>query len=319
MDFNFTKEQIQLRDEVRQFTLEEVIPVVNEYDAKDEFPMQVAQKAFDKGFMNVRIPKDYGGLGLGLLDEIIITEELSYGGVGIATSFNVNSLGFEPILVAGNEEQRKKYLRHLTDKLSFVAFACSETGVGSDVAGIKCKAWKEGNDFVIDGSKFWITNAILADFFTVFAKTGSQRKELSAFIVDADSSGVRVAPPVKKMGLRESPTCAIRFNKVHVPRENLLGQEGDGFKIAMDTFNASRPAIGAFGIGLARRALDLARKYANERTAFTVTLSKFQMIQELIANMVVGIEASRGLTYKSAWLIDNGTPDTMLSSCAKVF
>lgn len=207
----------------------------------------------------------------------------------------------------------------MTKKLSFVAFACSETVVGSDVAGIQCKAWKDGDDYIIDGTKFWITNAILADFFVVFAKTGEKRKELSAFIVDADLPGVKVAPPVKKMGLRESPTCAISFKQCKVPNENLLGKEGEGFKIAMDTFNASRPAIGAFGIGLARRALDLAVDYANKRTAFTVPLARFQMVQELIANMVVGVEAAKGLTYKSAWLIDQGDPDTILSSCAKVF
>ena len=319
MDFRFTKEQNELREEVRDFVRKEVIPIVNEYDAKDEFPMGVAQKAFDKGFLNVRIPKKYGGRELGLLDEVIITEELAYGGAGIATSFNVNSLGFEPILLAGNEEQKKKYLGHLTKKLSFVAFACSETVVGSDVAGIQCKAWKEGDDYVIDGTKFWITNAILADFFVVFAKTGEKRKELSAFIVDKDTPGVKVALPVKKMGLRESPTCAISFKQAKVPGKNLLGKEGEGFQIAMDTFNASRPAIGAFGIGLARRALDLATDYAKKRTAFTVPLATFQMVQELIANMVIGIEAAKGLTYKSAWLIDQKTPDTTLSSCAKVF
>ena len=187
------------------------------------------------------------------------------------------------------------------------------------MAGIQCKAWKEGDNYVIDGTKFWITNAILADFFVVFCKTGTQRKELSAFIVDANLPGVKVAQPIKKMGLRESPTCAISFKQVKVPTEKLLGKEGEGFKIAMDTFNASRPAIGAFGIGLARRALDLATDYANKRKAFTVPLANFQLIQELIANMVIGIEASKGLTYKSAWLIDQGTPNTTLSSCAKVF
>lgn len=319
MDFKFSKAQNELRGDVREFVREEVIPIVNEYDAKDEFPMQVAQKAFDKGFLNVRIPKKYGGRELGLLDEVIITEELAYGGAGIATSFNVNSLGFEPILLAGNEEQKKKYLGHLTKKLSFVAFACSETVVGSDVAGIQCKAWKEGDDYVIDGTKFWITNAILADFFVVFAKTGEKRKELSAFIVDKETPGVKVALPVKKMGLRESPTCAISFKQAKVPSKNLLGKEGEGFQIAMDTFNASRPAIGAFGIGLARRALDLATDYAKKRTAFTVPLATFQMVQELIANMVIGIEAAKGLTYRSAWLIDQKTPDTTVSSCAKVF
>lgn len=319
MDFNLTPTQEKLRSEVHKFVLDEVIPIVYEYDERDEFPMEIARKAFERGFLNVRIPKSYGGRGLGLLDEVIITEEFAYGGAGIATSFNVNSLGFEPILLAGNEEQKQKYLGHLTNKLSFVAFACSEQVVGSDVAGIECKAWKEGNNYIIDGIKFWITNAILADFFVVFAKTGKNRKELSAFIVDKDTPGIKVAAPVKKMGLRESPTCAISFKQAKVPAENLLGKEGDGFQIAMDTFNASRPAIGAFGIGLARRALDLATDYAKKRIAFTVPIASFQLIQELIANMVIGIEASRGLTYKSAWLIDQGIPNITLSSCAKVF
>ena len=319
LDFNLTEEQIRLREEVHQFVQEEVSPVVGEYDAKDEFPKQIAEMAFERGFMNVRIPTKYGGRGLGLLDEVIITEELAYGGVGIATSINVNSLGFEPILLAGTEEQKEKYLTSLTQKLSFVAFAFSETVVGSDVAGIECKAWKEGDEYVLDGSKFWITNAILADLFVLFAKTGENRKELTAFIVPANLAGIKVSPPVKKLGIRESPTSAISFKQVRIPEENLLGQEGEGFKIAMNTFNASRPAIGAFGIGLARHALDLAIDYAKERKAFTVPLANFQMIQELIAHMVIGIEAAKGLTYKAAWLIDNNTPNLTISSCAKVY
>jgi acyl-CoA dehydrogenase len=319
MDFNLTEEQLKLKEEVHQFVLEAVAPVIGEYDAKDEFPKEIAERAFEKGFMNVRIPTNYGGRGLGLLDEVLITEELAYGGVGIATSINVNSLGFEPILLAGSEEQKEKYLRALTEKLSFVAFACSETVVGSDVAGIQCKAWKEGDEYIIDGTKFWITNAILADTFVVFAKTGEKRKELSAFIVPADLPGIKVAPPVKKLGIRESPTSAITFKKVRVPIDNLLGKEGEGFKIAMDTFYASRPAIGAFGIGLARHAFDLATDYAKQRTAFTVPLANFQMIQELIAHMVVGIEAAKGLTYRAAWLIDNKTPSNTISSCAKLY
>ncbi len=319
MDFRITPEQEKLRQEVREFVQKDIAPIIAEYDAKDEFPLQIAEKAFKKGFMNVRIPKKYGGHGLGLLDEVIITEELAYGGVGIATSINVNSLGFEPILIAGTEEQKEKYLRPLTEKLSFIAFACSETVVGSDVAGIQCKAWKEGDEYVINGTKYWITNAILADLFVVFAKTGEKRKELSAFIVPADTPGVKVGPPMKKMGLRESPTSALALKQVRIPEENLLGKEGDGFQIAMDTFNSSRPAIGAFGIGLARHALDLAINYAKKRIAFTVPLANFQLIQEMIADMVIGIEAAKGLTYKAAWLIDNGTPNITLSSCAKIY
>ncbi|NVM54802.1 MAG: acyl-CoA dehydrogenase family protein [Candidatus Helarchaeota archaeon] len=319
MDFKFTKEQNELRKELRKFVRKEVTPVVGEYDAKDQFPMHIAERAFEKGFMNVRIPKKYGGQGLGILDEVIITEELAYGGVGIATSVNVNSLGFEPILLAGTEEQKEKYLRPLTEKLTFVSFATSETAMGSDVAGIQCKAWREGDEYVINGSKFWITNAIMASLFVVFCKTGEKRKELSAFIVPADSPGIQVGPPLKKMGIRESPTSGISFKQVRVPKENLLRKEGDGFKIAMDTFNLTRPGIGAFGIGLARHALDLAVDYANKRKAFTVRLTKFQMVQEMIADMVIGIEAAKGLTYKAAWLIDQGNPDLTLSSCAKAY
>jgi len=319
MDFNLTEEQIKLREEVAKFTREEIVPVVNKFDEKDEFPREIMQKAFDKGFMNVRIPKKYGGRGMSLLDEVLITEEIAYGGAGIATSMNVNSLGFEPILLAGTDEQKEKFLRPLTEKLSFIAFAASEIGVGSDVAGIQCKAWKEGDEYVIDGNKFWITNAAVADLFVVFCKTGEKRKELSAFIVPKDTPGIKAGPPVKKMGLRESPTSAVFLKNVRIPKENLLGEEGKGFDVAMGTFNASRPAIGAFAIGLSRRALDLAMDYAKKRTAFTVPLRNFQMIQELIANMVVGIEASKGLTYKSAWHIDQGDPNTTLSSCAKVY
>ena len=319
MDFSLTKEQLKMRQEVREFVRKEIVPVIADFDAKDEFPMSLAKKAHELGFMNVRIPQELGGRGLGLLDEVLITEELAYGSIGIATSLNVNSLGFEPILLAGTKEQKEKYLRPLTEKLSFVSFACSEHVVGSDVAGIACKAWKEGDEFVLDGSKFWITNAIIADTLVVFAKTGEKRKELSAFIVPSKTPGVKIAPPLKKMGLRDSPTCAISFKQARIPEENLLGKFGEGFQIAMDTFNASRPAIGAFAIGLARRALDLARDYAKERIAFTVPLASFQLIQDLIADMVIGIEASKGLTYKAAWMIDNKTPDTTLSSCAKVY
>ncbi|MHC1591433.1 MAG: acyl-CoA dehydrogenase family protein [Candidatus Helarchaeales archaeon] len=319
LDFSFTKEQLDLRNEVRKFVREEILPNVAEWDEKDQFPEELMQKAFEKGFMNVRIPKKYGGRGLGLIEETIITEEIAYGSVGISTSMNVNGLGCEPILIAGTEEQKEKFLKPVTEKLSFVSFALSEYIAGSDAAGIQCKAWKEGDEYVINGNKFWITNASVADLFVVFCKTGEKRKELSAFIVPADTPGVKAAPSVKKIGLRESPTCGVFFKDVRIPKENLLGKEGEGFQIAMDTFNVTRPGIGAFAIGLMRRALDLSVDYAKKRKAFTVPLSRFQMVQELIANMVIAIEASKGLVYRSAWSIDQGNPNPILSSCAKAY
>jgi len=321
MDFELTKEQLELKEIARKYVEEEVIPKIAEYDRKEEFPQEIVQKAFDLGIMNVRLPKEYGGRGLGLLEEVIIIEEIAVGCTGLATSINVNSLGFEPIILAGNKEQKEKYLRPLTEKLRFVAFALSEYVAGSDAAGIQCKAEKKGNKYIINGSKFWITNAYVSDYFVVFCKTGEDRwkkNHLSAFIVEKEWEGVKVAKPMKKMGLRVSPTSAINFKNVEVPLENMLGQEGDGFQIAMDTFNASRPAIGAFGIGLARAALKYAVKYANERKAFTVPIKNFQLIQKLIADMVVGIEAAKLLTYKASIAIDKGNPDRTLSSCAKL-
>lgn len=321
MDFEFSKEQLELKNKVKEFVDEEVTPKIAEYDRKEEFPWEILQKAFDLGIMNVRIPKEYSGMGLGLLEEVIIIEEIAVGCVGLATSMNVNSLGFEPIIIAGNEEQKEKYLRPLTEKLSFIAFALSEYVAGSDAAGIQCKAERKGDKYIINGSKFWITNASVADFFVVFTKTGEDRwskNHLTAFIVEKDWEGVKVPPHMKKMGLRVSPTCAINFKNVEVPIENRLGEEGDGFKIAMDTFDTSRPAIGAFGIGLARAALKYSIQYANERQTFTVPIKTFQLIQELISNMVVGIEAARNLTYKASLAIDNGKPERIISSCAKL-
>ncbi len=321
MDFDFTKEQLDLKEIAKKFVNENVIPKIAEYDKKEEFPWELVNKAFDLGLMNVRLPKEYGGKGLGLLEEVIIIEEVAVGCAGLATSMNVNSLGFEPIILAGNKEQKEKYLRPLTEKLRFIAFALSEYVAGSDAAGIQCKAEKKGDKYIINGSKFWITNAYVADYLVVFCKTGDDRwkkNHLSAFIVDKDWGGVKVALPMHKLGLRVSPTSAINFKNVEVPIENMLGSEGDGFQIAMDTFNASRPAIGAFGIGLARAALKYAIEYANKRMAFTVPIKNFQLVQKLIADMVVGIEAARLLTYKSSLAIDKGEPDRTLSSCAKL-
>jgi acyl-CoA dehydrogenase len=321
-NFELTREQNELKEKVAQFTKEEIIPVIDDYDNKDEFPWGIAKKAFDLGIMNVRIPKKYGGKGLGLLDEIIIIEEICTGCVGVGTSLNVNSLGFEPIIIAGNDEQKERYLKPLTEKLSFIAFGLSETCCGSDATGIQCEAKKEGDYYVLNGTKFWITNAWISDSFVIFAKTSEtdrkNKKHSSAFIVEKDWDGVKVAEPMKKLGLRTSPTSAILLKDVEVPNENMLGEVGDGFQIAMDTFATSRPAIGAFGVGVARAALRESIKYANKREAFTVPLKRFQLIQQLIARMIVGIESAKLLTYKAAAAIDSGKPDMILSSCSKI-
>jgi len=321
VNFKLTDEQKALQNKAKKFAEEEIIPIIHKYDEKEEFPMELAQKAFDVGLMNVRLPKKYGGKGLGLFEEVLIVEEICAGCVGIGTSINVNSLGFEPILIAGDEYQKDRYLKPLSKKLSFISFALSETVAGSDVAGIQCTAERKGNYYIINGNKFWITNAWIADTFVVFAKTGKDRKSkkhLSAFIVEKNWDGVKVAPPMKKLGLRTSPTSAINFKNVKVPIENRLGKEGDGFQIAMKTFAVSRPAIGAFGVGLAKAALKYSIEYANKRKAFTISIGNFQLIQRLIARITLGIETARLITYKASLAIDEGNPDPILSSCAKL-
>ncbi|MHA1253841.1 MAG: acyl-CoA dehydrogenase family protein [Candidatus Helarchaeota archaeon] len=202
INFDFDEKQLELKEKAKKFTETEVIKQIAEYDEKEEFPWDIAKKAFNLGLTNVRIPKKYGGKGLGLLEEVIIIEEICVGCVGLGTSLNVNSLGFEPIILAGTEEQKEKYLRPLTEKLSFIAFCLSETVAGSDAAGIQCKAEKQGDKYIINGSKFWITNASLADTFVVFTKTGTDRntkKHLTAFIVEKDWEGVKVSKPMSKL------------------------------------------------------------------------------------------------------------------------
>ncbi len=321
IDFSLTNDQKNLQGRARRFAQEYMIPYAYYYDRTGEFPHPIIQKCWDEGLMNLGIPKKYGGPGLGILDQCIVVEELAAGCAGMTTSIYVNSLGAEPIIIAGNEEQKEKYLRLLTEDLRFVSFACSEPYMGSDVAGIRTRVRKEGGHYVINGSKFWITNAPYADYFTVFASLDpSQRhKALCAFIVDADSEGLRTGLPVEKMGHRASTTSSVIFKDVRVPTDNLLGNEGDGFAIAMRTFSMTRPAIAAFATGLARTAMEVARSYVSKREAFTQKLQEFQAIQFKLAEMYIKIEASRVLYMRAAWAADNGEDATVPASVAKAY
>ncbi|TFG07305.1 acyl-CoA dehydrogenase [Candidatus Thorarchaeota archaeon] len=319
VDFSYTKTQLDLQRRARKFAQEYMIPYAHYYDKTGEFPKPIIQKCWDEGLMNLAIPKEYGGPGLGVTEQCIAVEEMAAGCAGMTTSIYVNSLGAEPILIAGNREQKEKYLRPLTEELKFVSFACSEPGMGSDVAGIKTEVEKKGDNYVMNGSKFWITNAPYADYFTVFASLDpSQRhKALCAFIVDADTPGVKTGRPVEKMGHRASTTSAVMFRDVEVPAENMLGSEGEGFKIAMQTFAMTRPSIAAFATGLARAAMEYAREYVNKREAFGQKLREFEVIQFKLAEMYMKIEASRLLYLKAAWTADNGEDSTIPASVAK--
>ncbi|MHA2069229.1 MAG: acyl-CoA dehydrogenase family protein [Candidatus Thorarchaeota archaeon] len=320
VDFSLTKEQIDLQSRTRDFAQEYMIPYAHYYDKTGKFPLPIIKKCWEAGLMNLAIPTEYGGLGLGSIEQCLAVEEMAAGCAGMTTSIYVNTLGAEPILIAGNDEQKEKYLRPLTEDLKFVSFACSEPGMGSDVAGIKTQVKKEGDHYVLNGSKFWITNAPYADYFTVFASLdpSKRHKALCAFIVDADTPGVKTGRPVEKMGHRASVTSSVMFRDAKVPAENLLGEEGKGFRVAMQTFSMTRPSIAAFATGLARAAMEYARDYVNRREAFNQKLKDFQVVSFKLGDMYAKVESARLLYMKAAWAADNGMDPTIPASVAKV-
>jgi acyl-CoA dehydrogenase len=320
VDFQLTDEQIALRDKARRFALDDVLPVAAQYDQSGEFPRPVIEKAHKLGLMNPSIPKEYGGPGYGALESALVVEEMAAACAGMTTSIYVNDLGARPIILGGTEEQKRKWLPPLTQKLRFISFATSEAGMGSDVAGIQTFYERAGNDYVINGNKFWITNADYADVFVIFARQkGTKRHEgLSAFILPRDTPGLSTGKPLRKLGHRASDTGVVTLRNVHVPADNLLGREGTGFLLAMMTFMYTRPGIGAMATGLARSAMEYAINYAKQRDAFEHKISSFQAIQDMIADMYARIEAMRLLTWKAAWQVDHGQDANIASSCAKL-
>ncbi len=321
MDFELTEEQKALQKKAREFAINEVLPVARKYDESEEFPMPVINKAWEQDLLNSGIPKKYGGPGYGLLDACIIVEEISSACPGIATSIFDNNLGAEPIIIGGNEEQKTRILGELTNEFKLIAFATSEPTMGSDVAGMKCKAEKEGEDYILNGAKFWITNGGFADYITVFATVDPEQKHkgIAAFIVDTKTEGVRLGKHIPKLGQRASNTVAVTLKNVRVPEKNVLAKPGRGFVLAMQTFAHTRPAIGAFATGCARSAMEYAIDYANKREAFGRPISNFQAIQHKIADMYKDIEAARLLTHKAAWEADQGLDNNMSSAIAKAF
>lgn len=319
--FDLSEEQLALQDMARRFTREQVIPVAGELDQKAEFPRDICRAAWELGLMNVEVPEEYGGLHLGIFDNCLINEELAYGCVGVATTITGNSLAATPILIAGSDEQKKEYLGRLCSEFIFASYATSEPDAGSDVAGLRCKYERRGDDFVLNGSKQWITNASHANFFVIFATSDAslRHKGISAFIVPADTPGLKVGKKEDKMGQRASNTAQVHLEDVVLHKSLLIGAEGDGFKIAMRTFDRTRPDIGSFACGIMRRALDESVAYAKERKTFGVPIADHQAIQFMIADMAIAYEAGHLLTYKAASLLDQGAPGTVISSYAKAF
>nr|WP_207762277.1 acyl-CoA dehydrogenase family protein [Leptospira harrisiae] len=321
MDFSITDEQKALRDLAKDFAKNEMIPKAEHHDHTGEYPKEILKKAFDVGLMNMHIPVEYGGSGLGVLDELIASEELFYGCSGMATAILANNLALAPVLLGADDYVMKKFIQPMTENFTLAAYAVTEPGAGSDVAGIRTTAKRVGDEYIINGSKMWITNAGHADWFFVLAKTdpNAGHKGMTGFIVDAKSPGIIVGKKEKNMGQRCSDTRGVTFEDVKVPKENMIGKEGEGFKIAMGAFDQTRPAVAIGAVGVARSALDHSIRYANTRNAFGKPISVNQGVSFMIAEMARDIEAGRLLCWQSAWLIDNGFRNTYQASIAKVF
>jgi acyl-CoA dehydrogenase len=321
LDFNLTPEQIKLQQKARKFAKEEILPVAWYYDEIDETPVPVLKKAYDGGLINGEIPKKYGGKGWGLVDNVVMTEEFAAACPGLATSIFDNSLGMEPLLLSKNEPLKQKYLSKILNEFKLICFATSEPTMGSDVASIRCKAERDGENYILNGTKYWITNGGIADYMSVFATVDpeSQHEGVCAFLVEKEWKGVTVGRKIPKLGQRGSNTVGLNFKDVRVPKENVMAPPGEGFVLAMQTFARTRPAIGAFAVGTARSAMEYAIDYAKKRRAFGTKIANFQAIQHKIAEMFQKVETSRLLVWKSAWEADQGLDPTIAASIAKFY
>ncbi len=321
MDFELDDDLLILQQTARRFANEEIIPVAAGYDVSGEFPREILRKAWELGLSHTFIPEEHGGLGLSVLGSCVAVEEVSRGCSGITTSMISNDLGLTPILVGGSEDQIREWLAPCSEEFKLFAFCLSEPGAGSDVAGLQLHAEKDGNDYVLNGTKAWITNGGVADLYTVFATLdrSTRHVDICAFVLSRDTPGLTPGKKEDKMGQRASDTCVIHFDDVRVPGSQLLGAEGQGFKIAMATLDRTRPLIGALATGIARRALEESLAYAADRKAFGQPIAEFQAIQFMLADMAKDIEAGRLLTHQSAWMLDQGRPASKQSAMAKCF
>jgi acyl-CoA dehydrogenase len=318
-DPTHSEEQEALIETARKFVAERVIPVAGEYDESGEMPLPVFEAAFELGLMNVEIPEAYGGLGLSTLEGCMIAEELAYGCAGIATSIMCNHLAALPLLIAGSEAQKKEYLGRIASQFIFASYCCSEPEAGSDVASMRTRLTQDGDGWILEGQKRWITNGAYADFYTGFATIDPalRHKGITAFVIPRDLKGVSVGKKENKLGQRASNTVDVIFEEVRLGPENILGEPGKGFAIAMETFDKSRPMIAAQCAGLIRRAMDESARYAAERKTFGVPIAQHQAIQFMIAEMAMAYEAVRLLWSKAAWEVDHGVKRTNTSSIAK--
>jgi acyl-CoA dehydrogenase len=321
LDFTLTEDQKALQQKARDFALNHILPIAYHCDATEDTPRELLKKAFDAGLMNGDIPKEYGGMGMGLLEAVLATEEFAAACPGLATSIFDNSLGMEPLILCKNAPLKERVLSDIRDNFKLICFATSEPTMGSDVAGMRCHAEEDGDAYILNGTKYWITNAGLADYMSVFATVDpkSAHAGICAFIVERDFPGVSTGRHIPKLGQRGSNTAAIHLKDVRVPKENMMAPPGEGFVLAMKTFARTRPSIGAFAVGAARSAMEFALDYAKRRKTFGAPIVNNQAIQFKLAEMYQKIETARLLVWKAAWEADKGMDPTINASISKFY
>ena len=322
MDYFLTEDQIMIRDLAREIAEEKVMPVRAELDEKEEFPWEIMKTLAQSDFMGIYIPEEYGGMGKGGFEFTLAVEELSKACLGVSTSYAANALGTYPILLYGSDEQKKKYLPDIASGKKLVAFALTEANAGSDAAGVQTTAKLEGSEYVLNGTKQWITNGGEAEIYTVIAITDKNKgaRGASAFIVEKGTPGFTFGKKENKLGIRASSTRELIFENCRIPKANLISKEGMGFIVAMKTLDKSRTGVGAQGVGVAQGAFEAAANYAKDRHQFGQPVISIQAIQHILADMATQIEAARALVYSVARYIDSEAKDiSKESAMAKLF
>ncbi|GAB0089836.1 Probable medium-chain specific acyl-CoA dehydrogenase, mitochondrial [Sergentomyia squamirostris] len=320
--FQLTDVQYEFQQTARKFAREEIIPVAAQHDRTGEYPWDIIRKAHSLGLMNLHVPQDLGGMGVNCITSCIVAEELAYACTGIFTALEASTLGQTPVYLAGNTDQKKKYLGRLLEEPIVAAYCVTEPGAGSDVSGVKTRAEKKGDEYILNGQKMWITNGGVANWYFVLARTNPDpkapaSKAFTGFIVERDWPGVIPGRKEINMGQRASDTRGITFEDVRVPKENVLIGDGAGFKVAMGTFDKTRPPVASGAVGLAQRCLDEATKYALERKTFGVSIAHHQAVSFMLADMAIGVETSRLAYWRAAWEVDQGRRNTYYASIAK--
>ena len=322
MDYFLTEEQEAIQEIARQIAEEKIVPVREELDETQEFPWDIMKIIGQSDLFAINIPEEYGGLGLGMFETAIAVEELSKACLGVSVTFAATGLGALPILLNGSDEQKEKYLTQIASGEKLAAFGLTEANAGSDAGGIRTTAVKDGDSYILNGTKQWITNGGEADIYSIIAITDKSRgaRGASAFIVEKGTEGFSFGKKENKMGIRCSATRELVFEDCRIPAENLISREGMGFMVAMKTLDMSRPGIAAQGVGVAAGALDVAVQYARERVQFDQAIIGFQAVQHMLADMATRTEAARALTYAAAKYIDSGAKDvSKISAMSKLF